>query len=277
MLVLGLDYSARRLSGAQIKAAGYQFVNRYLDFPGQGWPPLTAFEVADLLANDIEVHGIYEQTTSDPAGGYSAGVRMARQAVSSARAAKLPSGSTIFMCSDAWLSTHGISLGTAMYFLDGASSVIDLSGYVLGAYGFADFIFAAAEGGHADRFWLCGAEIPDEHRPNWLHMYQWNNGRVYVPHPNGLECDLNKKYLSMKGDDMFEQTDRNNLNDITKTPGEQERIIWLTEVDALWRKTAADVEALKASGVPVDLKLSDEDKADIARMVVDLLAKRVAD
>lgn len=209
MPVLGLDYSARRLTGAQIKAAGYHFVNRYLDFPGQGWPPLTDFETADLLANGIEVHGIYEQNTNDPAGGYSAGQRMARQAVASAHAANLPRGSTIFMCSDAWLSKHGIPVSTAMSFLDGARPDIEAGGYVLGAYGFADFIFAAQAGGHADRFWLCGAEIPDAHRPEWLHMYQWNNGRVYVPHPNGLECDLNKKYLSMYNSDKLKEDDVN--------------------------------------------------------------------
>lgn len=194
MPALGLDYSARRLSGASIRKAGYTFVNRYLDFPGQRWPALTAEEMADLAANGIEVHGIYEQNTNDPAGGYAAGQRMARQAVQSAHKANLPKGSTIFMCADAWLSTHGIPVSTAMSFLDGARPVLEAGGYVPGAYGFADFIFAAANGGHADRFWLCGAELPDAHRPDWLHMYQWNNGRVYV---DQLECDLNKKYRSM--------------------------------------------------------------------------------
>src|SRR5690349_14297371 len=191
VIAVGLDYSARRLTGKQVRDAGYTFVNRYLWFPGQRWPALTDVEYADMAANDVEVHAIYEQNTSDPAGGWDAGVRMATQAVESARVAGLPRGHTIFMCADAWLNTHGIEVSTAMSFLDGARSVLKPAGYLTGAYGFADFIYAAQDGGHADRFWLCGAESGVR---AGIHMYQWNNGRVYV---DGLECDLNKQYVSM--------------------------------------------------------------------------------
>ncbi len=191
VIARGLDYSARRLSGASIRAAGYQFVNRYLDFPGQRWPALNAAEMADLAAHGIEVHGIYEENTDDPAGGYAGGRRMAGQAVFQATKANLPGGHTIFMCADAWLSAHGIPLGTAMAFLDGARSIFDGSPYVLGAYGFADFVYAAQDGSHADRFWLCGAESGVR---AGVHHYQWNNGRVHV---DGLECDLNKQYLPL--------------------------------------------------------------------------------
>ncbi|GLZ34890.1 hypothetical protein Lesp02_70770 [Lentzea sp. NBRC 105346] len=195
VIATGLDYSARRLSGASIKAAGYKFVNRYLWFPGQGHPWLTADEFADLAANDIEVHAIYEQNTNDPAGGWDAGVRMATQAVASAKAANLPQGHTIWMCSDAWLSTHRIPVATAMSFLDGARSVINPAGFLTGAYGFQDFVYAAQDGEHADRFWLCGAESGVR---DGIHHYQWNNGRVFV---DGLECDLNKQYIPMLEDD----------------------------------------------------------------------------
>lgn len=191
VIATGLDYSARRLTGAQVRAAGYTFVNRYLWFPGQRWPALTAAEYRDMRANGVDVHAIYEQNTNDPAGGWDAGVALAHQAVESARTCALPPGTTIFMCADAWLTTHGIPVSTAMAFLDGARSVIDPAGYVTGAYGFRDFIYAAQDGGHADRFWLCGAESGVR---AGIHMYQWNNGRVYV---DGLECDLNKQFLPM--------------------------------------------------------------------------------
>ncbi len=187
----GLDYSARRLSGRSIRDAGYDFVLRYLWFPGQQYPALNPTEMADLTANGVEVHGIYEQNTNDPAGGYAGGRRLAAQAVASATAATLAPGRTIFMCSDAWLSTHGIPVSTAMAFLDGARDIIDNSPYVLGAYGFRDFVYAAQDGGHADRFWLCGAESGVR---DGIHLYQWNNGRAWV---DGIECDLNKKYLPL--------------------------------------------------------------------------------
>lgn len=209
VIAVGLDYSARRLSGASIRAAGYKFVNRYLWFPGQRYPALTADEYRDLAANGVEVHAIYEQNTNDPVGGWNSGVAMARQAVQSANAAGLPAGRTIYMCADAWLSTHGIPVSTAMSFLDGARSILRPAGYLTGAYGFADFVYAAQDGGHADRFWLCGAESGVR---AGIHHYQWNNGRVQV---DGLECDLNKQYLPMfdgapgggAGDDMSAQAE----------------------------------------------------------------------
>jgi hypothetical protein len=191
VIAQGLDYSARRLSGWAIRQAGYQFVVRYLNFPGQIYPALNAAETADLTASGVEVHGVYEQNTNDPAGGYAGGRRLAAQAVASATAADLPPGRTIFMCADAWLYTHGIPISTAMAFLDGARDIIGSSHYVLGAYGFADFVYAAQDGGHADRFWLCGAESGVR---QGIHLYQWNNGFVTV---DGLSCDLNKQYLPL--------------------------------------------------------------------------------
>lgn len=190
----GVDYSARQISGSALARHRYRgnplrFVHRYLDFPAQQYPALDRGEVADLTAHGLEIEAIYEENTDDPAGGWLAGQRMGRQAVTSARAAGLPTGSTIYMCADAWLSNRGITVAAAMAFLDGARTVI--AEFAIGAYGFADFIFAAAAGGHADRFWLCGTEIPLEHVPEWLDAYQWNNGREYV---DGVECDLIKRY-----------------------------------------------------------------------------------
>lgn len=243
VIATGLDYSARRLTGAQVRNAGYRFVNRYLWFPGQRWPSLTDDERRDFDANDVDVHAIYEQNTNDPAGGWNAGVAMARQAVQSAQAAGLPPGSVIFMCADAWLSTHGISVNTAMAFLDGARSILRFAGYLTGAYGFADFVYAAQNGGHADVFWLCGAESGVR---NGIHMYQWNNGRVYV---DGLECDLNKQYLPVggrapgggggdQGDDVGFSEVVTNHNGVTFTAGQ-----WLTWGNEYAAQSAANSAA----------------------------------
>ncbi len=201
----GLDYSARRLSGASIRRAGYTFVHRYLDFPGQLYPALNAAEVDDLQANGVDLETIFERTTSDPSGGFDGGKALAAEAVRAARACGLPQGTTIYMCADAWLSKHGIPVERAMAFLFGARPVLESAGYVIGAYGFADFVFAAANGGFADRFWLCGAQIPDNQVPPWLDVYQWNNGRVYV---DGLECDLNLRYRP-----IAQEVDRMDSND----------------------------------------------------------------
>lgn len=208
VIAYGVDYSARRLTGEVLAAHRLEhdggvhpvsFVHRYLDFPGQRWPALNRDEVDDLTAHGIGIEAIYEENVDDPAGGWDAGVRMGAQAVESARAAGLPAGTTIYFCADAWLANHGIPISTAMEFLDGASSTI--AEYTPGAYGFEDFVFAAATGGHAKRFWLCGAEIPVERVPDWLDAYQWNNGREPV---DGLETDLIKRYRPILngGDDV---------------------------------------------------------------------------
>ena len=281
VIAQGLDYSARRLSGASIKAAGYKFANRYLWFKGQRWPSLTPEELIDLEANGIEVNGIYEENTNDPAGGFLAGQRMAATAANSAVQAGMQPGDTVFMCADSWLANHGISIATAMEFLDGARPVLHRAGFLCGAYGFADFVFAAHDGGHADRFWLCGAEIPDDHRPDWLHMYQWNNGRVYV---DGLECDLNKQYLPMNGEEMSTDVVRDGLSLWLKNelaPGTDQRALlqnlfveaeievipdegepWkdrlgavIAAIDRRLVRVETLAAALKASGIPVEAKV----------------------
>lgn len=198
---LGLDYSARRLSGASIKEAGYSFVFRYLDFPGQRWPALNREEYEDLTRNGIEVHAIFEINIHDAGGGREGGKRNASTAVQSARAAGLPLGSTIFMCADAVRSSWNYTMDTAMAYLDAARLVIEDSGYVIGAYGFKEFIYAAQDGAHADVFWLCGSESGVR---EGIHAYQWNNGRVYV---DGLDCDLNKMYIEIGENDMTPEQD----------------------------------------------------------------------
>jgi hypothetical protein len=299
-IALGLDYSAARISGASIRAAGFRFVNRYLWFMGQGHAYLNAEEYRDLTANGVEVHAVYEEDSGDPAGGWPAGIRMARQAVESAIKVGLPAGTTIYMCADAWLSRHGITVATAMSFLDGARSVLSAAGYLTGAYGFADFIYAAQDGGHADRFWLCGDKSGV--RPG-IHHYQRN----YRTNPNGpdivsgVAVDVNEQYLPMGADDMSaegekqilkvlgdayentpdgERTIGTRVKDMDKRLGYVEKALG-DAYDSATDITIGDrvknieekVDQLATSGVPVSMVVSAEDKADIARLVVAELKK----
>lgn len=200
VISLGVDYSALRISAASVKRDGYAFAHRYLDFPGQRWPALDSGEVADFENNGVQLEAIFERRTNDPAGGFHAGYQLGTEAVIAAMNCTLPLGTTIYMCSDAWLSNNGITIDTAMSFLDGAAGPIKDAGYKLGAYGFADFVFEAQAGGHAERYWLCGARIPDEYVPDWLDVYQYNNGRIAI---DGVDCDLNYRYRPIdRGDDV---------------------------------------------------------------------------
>lgn len=241
----GLDYSADRISGADIKAAGYDFVVRYLWFPGQGLSYLTANEHVDLTENGVEDHAVYEQGTNDPAGGYDGGHSMGVQAVESAKAARLPADRTIFFCADAWLK---VPVAVAMAFLDGSRDALAGSGYVHGAYGFTDFIYAAQDGGHAERFWLCGAESGVR---EGIHLYQWNNGNTTVA---GVTCDINKMYQELgTKDDAMEPDERNAVISTHAAifskggdQGDQSIIERLVEAQQVGRANRAALERLEA-------------------------------
>lgn len=231
-IALGLDYSARRLSGASIKAAGYSFVFRYLDFPGQRWPALNAAEYQDLTNHDVEVQAIFEISVHDPSTGALGGRQNAVTAVNSARAAGLPQGSTIFMCSDAPKSSWSYSMDTAMAYLDAARIIIEDSGYVIGAYGFSHFIYAAQDGGHADVFWLAGSESGVR---DGIHAYQQNYDQVDI---DGVDCDVNKMYIPI-GDGMALSNEDINriwmfpLRNEQNIDGQEEiheGVLWLTEM-----------------------------------------------
>lgn len=196
----GVDYSDRRIPPSSIVAAGHSFVMRYLWFPGQGISYIDALEYQAHKAAGVKVHLIYEQDTNDPAFGYQGGRSMATQAVASARNIGADPGTIIFMCADAWLSKHGISIDTAMAFLNGARPVIEAAGFRMGAYGFRDFVWTALAYGHAEIGWLAGAEPSlTEQQTNPVHFYQWNNGSVTV---DNVVCDLNKQFLETGGSFM---------------------------------------------------------------------------
>lgn len=196
-LATGLDYSARRIPSSTIKAGGHSFVMRYLWFPGQRVSYIDASEYQSHKAAGLQVHLIYEQNTNDPAGGFSGGQAMARQAVQSAQAIGADPGTVIFMCADGWLQSHGISIDTAMAFLDGARPVIQAAGYRIGAYGFRDFAWTAGATDRAEVIWLCGQEpSQSEQDRNPVDFYQWNNGFVTV---DGVTCDLNKQFTNIGG------------------------------------------------------------------------------
>ena len=70
MATEGIDYSWARPGGATIKRAGKKFVVRYLFEDGQGGKGLDASELADLVANGLEIVLVYEAyctRTSKPA------------------------------------------------------------------------------------------------------------------------------------------------------------------------------------------------------------------
>ncbi|MFI5607786.1 glycoside hydrolase domain-containing protein [Amycolatopsis sp. NPDC051903] len=172
-----IDYSARTIPGAKIRAAGYTGAIRYIDAPNLlGHKHTTRTEYLDHLNNGLTVQLVFEDSTDDPDGGYSAGAANAQRA--KAGADYLGYDGVVYFAND---RSELPSVVNWTEYLRGARSVL---GSRVGAYGFANALNTAKDS--AFGFWQAGREsdlVPH------ADVYQWNNGRVYV---DGVECDLNK-------------------------------------------------------------------------------------
>ncbi len=80
---LGLDYAAARPGGAAIRAAGYDFVVRYLSDGGPSLPGklLTPAEANDLRAHGVSIVSNWETWADRMLDGYDAGAHDARLAL----------------------------------------------------------------------------------------------------------------------------------------------------------------------------------------------------
>jgi hypothetical protein len=194
-ITYGTDYSAAELSPSELdafKEYDIRFLIRYIGYPGN--PKCISHYPGAYQAH---VSGgrmvllVAEQGATDPAGGYGAGAAMARRALTDASSIGYPDTLPIFFCADGWLASNGISVATAMSYLDGAASVVGTQR--TGAYGFRDFIEAARVGSHATWLWLCGSPpAVTEVSHGWPHFYQWNGGSINLT--VGLEADLDWAY-----------------------------------------------------------------------------------
>ena len=195
----GADYSAGEFTPAQLDAyhasGGYDFrvLIRYIGYPGNAkcissypgaYQSLTDSGRLVLLVHEIG-HG-------DAAGGWNAGVHNATVALNDARSIGYPEELPIFMAADDWLARQGISVSTAMAYLQGAASVLGLGR--TGAYGFTDFVYAAQDRGLATWFWLCGAESGVR---DGIQLYQVNNHPEI--RPTSFDIDINKVYFDPNG------------------------------------------------------------------------------
>jgi len=192
----GADYSAREFSPQELNGFSQyniKFLMRYIGYPGN--PKCISHYPGAFAAHEAAGRTVLlaiENQVYDPRGGFLAGVAMANLALKDARSIGYPEDRPIFFCSDAWLSSNGISVATAMAYLDGAASVL---GYDrVGAYGFRDFVVPARQGNHARYIWLCGAAPTDaEVAARICDIYQSNQGFINIGSPS-MECDLNWAY-----------------------------------------------------------------------------------
>jgi hypothetical protein len=184
-----LDYSAGKISGAAIRAAGYGGAIRYITDSGNlGTKHTSASEYRDHIACGLQDWLVYEVNTDDPLGGRSGGITAAQRALDGANYIGYPADRHIFFCFDRHASTS--ELPAWRTYLDGAASVLGVGR--VGAYGFSEAIDAAQ--GHATAFWQCGSRSAVR---SFTNFYQRNTGTTAV---GGISCDINDVLIPLEYD-----------------------------------------------------------------------------
>lgn len=172
MATEGIDYSWARPGGAAIKAAGKKFVVRYLFADGQGGKGLDASELADLLANGLEIVLVYEAYAASMKEGYGTGVAHAKAAQSEINRLGLPAKSPVYFAAD-WQASAAEQAAIDDY-LNGAASVIGRER--VGIYGSADVMTRTMASKTAAWFWQTYAWSGGRVQEG-IHLYQYLNGQ----------------------------------------------------------------------------------------------------
>jgi hypothetical protein len=183
-----LDYSAAKLTGPVIKAAGYTGVIRYIDAPSEvGRKHTNVAEWLSITASGLTGLLVMQTTTTASDGGRPVGIDHARRALAGANL--LGYTGPVFFTND---RTTVPNPAAWRAYLDGAASVLGMAR--VGAYGFANAIDLAL--GHASFFWQAGRR--SDVRPH-THLWQDNNTQVTVA---GVLCDRNLILKPIEEDDM---------------------------------------------------------------------------
>ncbi|MEV6898351.1 glycoside hydrolase domain-containing protein [Amycolatopsis sp. NPDC051372] len=170
-----LDYSAAKLTGAMVKAAGYTGVIRYIDAPNLLSTKHTNLnEYRSHLAAGLTVRLVHQGTTKDADSGFQGGVNRATRA--KAGADYLGYTGVIFFTND---RTTVPNVAAWQAYLDGSV----LGKERAGAYGFNNALNAAI--GHASAFWQAG-----RHSDLVPHANFWQDNNVQVT-VGGITCDRN--------------------------------------------------------------------------------------
>lgn len=132
-MTVGLDFAGGRPGGAAIKAAGYDYVVRYLSDGGAGLPgkQLLPWEADDLRANAVEIVSNWETYANRMLEGWSAGVADANAGLAQVLACGGSKDRPIYFSAD-WDATDAQQAQIDDY-LRGAASVLGVEN--VGVYG----------------------------------------------------------------------------------------------------------------------------------------------
>lgn len=174
-----LDYSSGFPDPAAVVAAGYVGIVRYIGTPGRG-KNLTRAEAAAMLAAEVPIGLVYEESAGWMLGGVSAGVRAAQAALADAQNCRVGVRNVFFAADFDVTSTAQMTAVERC--LDGAAGVLGRSR--VGVYGEADVIDACLGQRHATWGWQTRAWSGGR-LSSRAHLLQ-QVGYVY---PGGVQCD----------------------------------------------------------------------------------------
>lgn len=201
-----LDYSAGKMNGATIKAAGYGGAIRYIDSPAKlGTKHTNPVEANSIRSAGLGLRLVMEVSTGDAEGGFARGAEYAQRAAAGAVFINHPG--VIYFCNDKPTVTNP-QAWTA--YLNGAASVLGWGR--VGAYGFFNAIDVARLTTGCQHYWQAGRRSDVR---SYVQLWQDNNTQVNV---GGITCDRN---LILK--DLQD-------TEIDLTPEEHE---WLRQVQAV--------------------------------------------
>lgn len=146
----GLDYSWQKPDPSVIARAGFQFVMRYVDYPGANGKGITRAELDSLRAAGLAVGLIYESTDSRALDGFTAGASDAAQVQQQIFALDWPADRPIYFAVDFDAQPAQYPL-IASYF-DGVKSVLGSIARI-GIYGGYDVMQWAHDNAIAGYFW----------------------------------------------------------------------------------------------------------------------------
>jgi hypothetical protein len=184
-MTLGIDYAGGRPSGADIAAAGYSFVCRYMSNGGDELPGklLLPQEVADLHTNGISIVLNWETTGTTALGGFDAGVQDALGAVQTGITIGSPIGSVVYFSVD-FDATPQDQAAINDYFR-GVNSIIGVT--ATGIYGGYWPVSRALNAGVVSWAWQTQAWSGGNQDPR-INILQNNNaGYAWI---DGVECDI---------------------------------------------------------------------------------------
>jgi hypothetical protein len=164
--MIGADYSAGRPGGAALAAAGVQAVGRYAA-AGRDNVNISAAEVKDLRAHDIDVLIFNEKSAGYMLAGASAAATIAPAAQAICKSAKLPDG-PIFYAVDFDVTRGGAPVGSAAL-----ADMRKLADFLTGAAKATSWDLVGVYGGYYAIHWLLN------NLPNLRHAVQtsaWSYG-----------------------------------------------------------------------------------------------------